>query len=536
MEYFTTKPAATATIPTYIIQDNNIAVKQEIIENEEVINIESDNDSESLKFFRSSNITTIEETSVLNHQVSEVTKPTHQKLCGLARKRLKKIIAYGVPYEEALAILNERYEEKKFQHLSDVAPVSMKRADMPQNLATECTVKEEFDIASHDETDYARSSKSTNATHPENIENDKVTEVIQPKRRRLCGAVKQRLKKMIKTGIPYEKARAIIDKQYQKKLQNVGDLAPVLIKKDESNTPSLTVQSTILQQPKINPMLDSLQVGIVPRHYPECSLTEEQGKKIQSAVLKALERVPLGQQIKFMGSSRQPGWVKITCADKISRDWLKHTVGMLTPYEGADLKIIEGLDVPKYVVCTGFFPDDENIHEDKILCRLSSQNKGLYTQNWRVLNKVTKKKGQHLVMSIDNISARSLKTINYKPFYGFGKVTLQLKPKRKQDYHRLPINSSVFDIQPSTTKANDKYNSMSSLTDDQYERKRKRNWNNKYENPVWSQSERSGRSEFEKEGSTGCIIVDHRQRNRRYEGSPETRFKEEYRRHPSKRK
>jgi hypothetical protein len=255
----------------------------------------------------------------------------------------------------------------------------------------------------------------------------------EEKRKRMCGSLKRKFHKLLAEGKTQSEAYAILDERWKKgKEENRGVTKPVTIPKkrsrsDESTPSSENKKPRSQAQLSYSEAANVIRVGVAPKNHPAMCFNDEQAKKVQSSILAAIEDAPIGKEIRFMGASRKPGWISLNCANVISRDWLKEALPKLTPYPGADLKLLEGEDYPKQTIGTVYFPDEENLPEERILCRLKKQNNGLQTQYWKVLRKVSDNRGQLMVFSIDETSIRILKGMDCRPWFGFDRVKIRLK-------------------------------------------------------------------------------------------------------------
>jgi hypothetical protein len=107
---------------------------------------------------------------------------------------------------------------------------------------------------------------------------------------------------------------------------------------------------------------------------------------------------------------------------------LEQTIKTLQPWEGANLKFVQGNDLPKPHICVAYIPDDEpgkRLEAEEVLHRLMVMNHGLNTQEWVVLHRDDSGPGQTWTFSVDELSMTLLRKLEFRPYFGFGQVILR---------------------------------------------------------------------------------------------------------------
>ncbi|XP_044759042.1 uncharacterized protein LOC123322162 [Coccinella septempunctata] len=179
-------------------------------------------------------------------------------------------------------------------------------------------------------------------------------------------------------------------------------------------------------------MVEGIKVGIVDRD-PEANLSAEQLDLLQGAILRhTLRKEEKGAGIRFLSCTHKPGWLMIRCADEATVSWLENCLLQIKPWDGANLRIVQGTELPKPYVCVAYIPDPplgDRPSQDEVLTGLSVMNPDLEAESWAVLHHQVSGPGRTWTFSVDESSMSRLKALNMMPYYGFGRVTFRAKEK-----------------------------------------------------------------------------------------------------------
>lgn len=280
------------------------------------------------------------------------------------------------------------------------------------------------------------------------------------KRWRLAGASKKRLSKLLKGGITYESAlKQILEERTEKRKETESgqsssakvaerpkepesgqtSSAPASAKRHRSDnsTPDQCAKkarkSGHAAVQSYREAAEGVKVGLTHTAHPTSTLNGEQLVQLQRAVISAVRALPDdGPQVRFFACKHRPGWLQLTCADETSVEWLKSAATNLQPWEGASLKLVQGEELPRTQVCVAYIPDDEpgnRLSSEVVTQTLRKMNHGLLTQEWVVLHHVESGPGQTWTFSIDEVSMAELERLNFRPFFGFGRVQFRHKNK-----------------------------------------------------------------------------------------------------------
>lgn len=177
--------------------------------------------------------------------------------------------------------------------------------------------------------------------------------------------------------------------------------------------------------------LTDIRVAIVPQGFPENVLSEEQAGLIKTALLQALDSLTEGEPPpRFSGVNLKGGFLLASCADQATKDWLVRVVTGSEPWPGAKLSIVDAKDVPKPVRTMVWIPGP-NEEPEKVLRRLKTQNPGLLTETWSVVDKKLDPKGQQLILLMGESSWEKIQSLQCRPYLNLSRVLFKRLGKNK---------------------------------------------------------------------------------------------------------
>jgi hypothetical protein len=135
---------------------------------------------------------------------------------------------------------------------------------------------------------------------------------------------------------------------------------------------------------------------------------------------------------QFLYSKFAQGKFSITCASKHSKVWLTRThiiseLGELQ--EGADLKVVDCKDPPKRRSVLVRVPDNSEVTTETT--RPKIQNYELNTKEWSVMSRKVTEMEQTLDLSIEPDSFKTLARMNFKVFWGLGRIIFRALKNEK---------------------------------------------------------------------------------------------------------
>nr|XP_022910615.1 uncharacterized protein LOC111421669 [Onthophagus taurus] len=205
--------------------------------------------------------------------------------------------------------------------------------------------------------------------------------------------------------------------------------------------------------------VSGIRVGLIHPDYPAQQFNVEQVGLLRREVISAVDNIQKGgvrTQVRFEGCATRPGWLLVTCADACSKDWLVNTANSLHPWEGAQIKAVEGKDIPRPHVCVAYIPDDEAnvpLTKETVLTRLEVMNNSLQTSEWTVLNTTRSGPGQTWTFAVDEVSCNALEELCWRPYFGYGRIQFRLKGKGVENPAPTTETTEAVTVAPSTSSA-----------------------------------------------------------------------------------
>lgn len=195
-------------------------------------------------------------------------------------------------------------------------------------------------------------------------------------------------------------------------------------------------------------VVNSAKLGILPKGYPSIELTTTQLIATQKAILAKVagqRKEPV--KPKFGDCVFKSGYLIIVCKNKETAEWLKKAITSIVPWPGAELAAVDEKDIPQPAILIGFFPWSAEDSNEEILTLLESQNDGLNSDEWRILQRNNiNQRHVELVFTVDGMSLKSIKKSEYTLDFKFGNANLRKKFQRhKHDSSERPEQGTVGD-------------------------------------------------------------------------------------------
>ncbi|KAF6200365.1 hypothetical protein GE061_006668 [Apolygus lucorum] len=219
---------------------------------------------------------------------------------------------------------------------------------------------------------------------------------------------------LIRKGVEIESAikQALEAPMKRKKAGDSADTTPDKRKDKKRRTHSDAPAPK--KKRKYNEVAQGIKVGIFHANYPSVFLTSEQMNLIQDSIVEAIFELDLdGPKPGFSETSYRRGWLCMRCIDEESSNWLKSFIPSCKPWDGGNLKILDGKDLPKPRVATAFLPKCAEETNERIFHFLARQNRGLNVESWRVLSR--KREGALSTLMTLLIDAESAEILESNP-------------------------------------------------------------------------------------------------------------------------
>lgn len=298
-------------------------------------------------------------------------------------------------------------------------------------------------------------SKAVNDLDLQTTSSELSQETIKPRRERLNGAAKRRLKYLIGKGMDEETARIKCKEPMSAKSDNKGQanlpsrggkrnrsdttVTPQADKKAKTNHGA--IPKTTTQRPSYSEMAASVKIGIIPATYPDRKLTEEEIIHLRREVLQLIyEQRDQTVKPRFtQGASAKSGWMIFHCADEETANWLR-TQAL---WVNEELVAINEDRFPNAHVLVGYFKHSAEESSDFILGVVKGQNDDLDTSSWKVLNRRNDGHLAILAVEVNDTAFNTLKTRDFLVHYAYGQK-VRLKPKVKMSEEEpVPSSSST---------------------------------------------------------------------------------------------
>lgn len=173
-------------------------------------------------------------------------------------------------------------------------------------------------------------------------------------------------------------------------------------------------------------MVDAINIAITLDGYPTKLLSKEQLGTVHDSILDQIAALdsPLLRP-KFRSCHFKHGYLYLACADNETVVWLEKTIPVLTPWDGAQLRVYNTDDLPKVILFAGYFSNSVDTSNEKILRFIQNQNEGISALEWRVRNRKVAGKTVELFLEIDEKSATHITEQRFLLNYMFGKARMR---------------------------------------------------------------------------------------------------------------
>lgn len=233
---------------------------------------------------------------------------------------------------------------------------------------------------------------------------------------------------------PYNQNNSNNNNNNNRRQQNISPWQRSSNQSDNNSINNFNQQLKSLQQ-QIAPQQsqnNSCEVGIVPIKYPNDMLDNLKLDALKEAITNEILKIPQGGPlIRFLGTSSQNGWLKVICADQLSRNWLAMLVSR---WERAGIRLVEGNNMPQAATLS-FYLENDFRSADEILSIIEKQNDSLNTNQWRLVDCESDGHGQRITICVNEQCFQALQQRDFMVFLGLGVV--ELKPRNSNQQNSL---------------------------------------------------------------------------------------------------
>ncbi|XP_037929177.1 uncharacterized protein LOC119677604 [Teleopsis dalmanni] len=174
---------------------------------------------------------------------------------------------------------------------------------------------------------------------------------------------------------------------------------------------------------------NSLRIVILPKFYPEATLSRDEQGKIEELLIEKMYK-GWDSKLRFSGIHFRSGLILIDCVDEEAAKFVHRAAPELDGWAGVELTTCTGDNIPSIYMMTVYLPRAKGVDTEKLLKLLITQNEGLHTQLWRVISGKDVKNGKLLTIGIDSLSQEAIKTNGCRVFYRFSSVSVHLHKGR----------------------------------------------------------------------------------------------------------
>ncbi len=180
--------------------------------------------------------------------------------------------------------------------------------------------------------------------------------------------------------------------------------------------------------PSAAQVLSAIKMVLVPENYPDDRLSEEDVLKLRGKLADEICEAEDPALLRICRSYHERGACVLVCENEETRAWVKLTAPKLQG-ESDEKRVIAG-DYKDIIRITRVLlrpPAPLAEREVKqILQRVAIQNKGISTEEWKVVNDNKGKDFRTITLIIDDISARILKERDWKVYLGPDQVRFKV--------------------------------------------------------------------------------------------------------------
>ncbi|CAD7000343.1 unnamed protein product [Ceratitis capitata] len=169
-------------------------------------------------------------------------------------------------------------------------------------------------------------------------------------------------------------------------------------------------------------------VIITHKSNPKLKLSNKEFQRIKSKLLEEIdESEDFDTNFGFLSSVLENGWIKLTCQNTGTREWVLKTINKLNTSLEMDLMASISIAFPKTFICTINLSAEDIITEDALKRRLAKQNKDLSTEEWTLLHNVKLEDGgESFVYCIDEKSKEHIEAAEKKLFLNFSQIFIDI--------------------------------------------------------------------------------------------------------------
>lgn len=172
-----------------------------------------------------------------------------------------------------------------------------------------------------------------------------------------------------------------------------------------------------------------IKMAVWLQGYPDVKLFESDRSDLLQKMEGHFRLLEDGNGPQFFNSRIENGRLVATCANIPTQRWFVDCVDAMRRWKGIPLKVGEAKFVPKRVehkVVTRIPSEMDNRPIQTILNNLNTQNKGIESEDWSIVNIKEESKGRTVVFSLCDAELQKLKDRDLSLFLSFFKLSFSI--------------------------------------------------------------------------------------------------------------
>lgn len=179
------------------------------------------------------------------------------------------------------------------------------------------------------------------------------------------------------------------------------------------------------------------KIFIINKNHLMGEMEKEQAYLVTGALMKALtgfssssgDKVPT-----FNNLSTIRGRICLDCSDELSLNWIRNTISILKPWEGANLTAVVEGDLPRAIEASMFLPTYVGLDGLEALQLLARQNPDIGAHEWKITGQGKQQElGQVIYLSLAEVSLNLLEAVQFRPFLGLSRIFINVKGSKNKN-------------------------------------------------------------------------------------------------------
>jgi hypothetical protein len=186
-----------------------------------------------------------------------------------------------------------------------------------------------------------------------------------------------------------------------------------------------------------------IKMAVIREGFPNEAFTEQDLDDLQLELLNRMEGLPPRTGPTFKTYKLEDGAIIIICMEEPSRNWLQKTIGEMNPWNNMVMKVGAAKELIWTSKIIMKLPKIYNgLRAENIQKKMETQNAGLQSQKWTILNRKVELMGQTIVFQVKEQDAEILRGQGYTIFFGLCQIQMKALDKPKTSHGNGQIGAS----------------------------------------------------------------------------------------------